>query len=321
MVGGNNPRQPIYEEALVMGLTSRRARMGYLYIAPWVIGFLCFNFFPIIYSFFMSLNKWDMLGEPKYIGFKNYINLFTNDQMFFLAFKNTMLNMVFSMTIGILLALLIAAVLAENIKGNYIYRTLFYLPNLVVPVAFGLMMAPLFRSQYFGLLNIVLSKFGIKPIYWLEDPNISIWTVIFTGLWYFGGAMVIFLAGIKGISNSYYEAAEIDGAGGFVKFTKITIPLLTPVLLFQIVTGLIGSLQIFDLPASLAGIGMNVNTNMGRGNGLATLLFYLYLKGFRFWEMGIASAIGWIVFAIGVILSIFVFKLLKNSAYSSDQVD
>jgi multiple sugar transport system permease protein len=299
----------------------KRARMGYLYIAPWIFGFIVFQLFPIIYSFVISLNQWDMLSTPKFVGFDNYKNLFLHDPIFLLSLRNTSFNMIFSMSIGICLALIIAAILAENIRGNYTYRTFFYLPNLIVPVAFGLMMAPIFRSQEFGLLNIVLSKFGIQPVYWLEDPNISIWTVIFTGLWYFGGSMVIFLAGIKSIPKSYYEAAQIDGAGWLGCFFRITIPLLMPVLLFQIITGLIGSLQIFDLAASMAGIGQNVYTNMGRNNGLATLLFYLYIKGFRFWEMGAASAIGWVVFIIGLILSVFVIQILKKSAYSTDEVD
>lgn len=306
-----------------LSMTERHARVGWLYIFPWIIGFLGLGIFPFAYSFYISLNKWDLLTEPKFVGFKNYINLFTNDPLFTLAIKNTGLYIVFSMLVGLVLALIVSAILAGNVRGGYLYRTLFYLPNLIVPVAFGLMMAPIFRSQEYGLLNLMLSKlFGLKPIYWLEDPNIAIWTVIITGYWYIGGAMVVFLAGMKGISPAYYEAAAIDGAGWFRKFIHITIPLLMPMIVFQLVAGLIGSLQIFDIPATMAGVGQSgAQMQMGRNNSLATLLFYLYFKGFRYWEMGAASAIGWFVFIIGLIFSLIIMKIIKNSTYTVDRAE
>ena len=304
-------------------LSEKNARIGWLYILPWIIGFISLGIFPFAYSFFISLNKWDLLTEPKFVGFKNYMDLFNNDPLFILAIKNTVLYMVFSMLVGLCIALVIAAVLARNIKGGYIYRTLFYLPNLIVPVAFGLMMAPIFRSQDYGLLNLLLMKvFGMQPVYWLEDPNIAIWTVIITGFWYIGGAMVVFLAGMKGISPAYYEAASIDGAGWFRRFIYITIPLLMPMIVFQLVAGLIGSLQIFDIPAAMANVGQSGGVfQMGRNNSLATLLFYLYFKGFRYWEMGAASALGWFIFVVGLILSIFIMRIIKNSTYTVDQAE
>ena len=158
--------------------------MGMLYVAPWFFGFLCFSAFPIIYSFYMSLTKWDVLGEPKFIGWKNYITFFTDDPVFVIALKNTFLYMVFSIFIGISMAILIAAILAEKIKGNQIYRGIFYLPYLIIPVAFGFMMRPIFGSQNYGLLNVCLSIFKIPPQSWLEDPNVAIWAVISASFWY-----------------------------------------------------------------------------------------------------------------------------------------
>jgi len=305
----------------VANFQKRAGNMGWLYILPWIIGFICFGVFPYAYSFFISLNKWDLLTEPKYVGFKNYINLCTADPLFSLAIKNTILYIVFSMLVGLCLALLVAILLSTKLRGGYFFRTVFYLPNLIVPVAFGLMMAPIFRSQDYGLLNIFLIKvFGLKPVYWLEDPNIAIWTVIITGYWYIGGAMVIFLAGIKGISSTYYEAAAVDGAGWFRKFFHITVPLLMPVIVFQLVAGVIGSLQIFDIPAAMANLGQSgAQLIMGRNNSLATMLFYLYTKGFRYWEMGSACAIGWFIFVAGLILSLIILRLIKNSTYTVDQ--
>jgi multiple sugar transport system permease protein len=304
-----------------VGLSQKKAQMGWLYIAPWIVGFVGLGLFPYAYSFYISLNKWDLLTEPKFRGFKNYVNLF-NDPLFIVSIKNTIMYMIFSMLVGLILALIVAAFLSGRLKGGYIYRTLFYLPNLIVPVAFGLMMQPIFRAQEYGLLNIFLGLFGMKPVYWLEDPNIAIWSVIVTGYWYIGGAMVVFLAGIKGISPSYYEAAAIDGAGWFRKFLHITVPLLMPMIVFQLVCGLIGSLQIFDIPAALANVGQGGGLyQMGVRNSLATLLFYLYFKGFRFWEMGAAAAIGWVVFAIGFVLSLIIMRVIKNASYTVDRVE
>ena len=302
-------------------LSQKNARIGWAYIMPWIIGFIGLGVFPYLYSLYISFNKWDLLTEPKFVGFKNYNNLFQNDPLFSLAVRNTVLYIIFSMLVGMVLALIVAAFLSGKLKGGYVYRTLFYLPNLVVPVAFGLMMAPIFRSQEYGLLNLLIMKvFGMKPIYWLENSNIAIWTVIITGYWYIGGARVVCVAGIKGISPAYYEAASIDGAGWFRKFIHITIPLLMPMIVFQLVAGLIGSLQIFDIPAAMAGLGQSgAQAQMGRDNSLATLLFYLYFKGFRYWEMGAASAIGWIVFVVGLVLSLIIMKLIKNSTYAVDR--
>lgn len=294
------------------GLLARRNRMGYVYIMPWIIGFLAFQAFPILYSFYISLHKWDMLTKPKFIGWANYQSLLT-DPRFMISIRNTFLFMLFSMGLGIGLGLFIAALLAENLKGTRFYRTAFYLPNLVVPVAFGMMMRPIFGGFDYGLINIVLSLFGFEGIRWLDNPDTAIWVVIITNFWFIGACMIIFLAGIKSISRTYYEAAEIDGAGWFRRLFHITIPLLGPILFFQTITGLIYALQIFDIPVALGNLGGSQHTTMGINDSLGTLIYYLYLLGFRNWNMGKAAAVGWVVFGIGLIFSFIILKVLRKS--------
>jgi multiple sugar transport system permease protein len=294
-------------------LQERRGLRGYAYIAPFFIGFLLFNLFPIIFSLFMSFTNWDAFGNAEVVGIQNYVDLFTDDQRMTIALSNTFIYMVVSMITGIVLSLIMAAVLCEKIPGNQTFRVVFYLPFLVIPVAFGMMMKPVFGAENYGLINSILKNFGIKAIYWLEDPKIAIWTVVFMNLWFTGGSMIIFLAGIKGIPTSYFEAAEIDGAGWWRKHVHITLPLLGPVIFFQVIMGLIGGLQIFDIPASLAQIGASNKTSMGIKDSLATLLFYLYFKGFRFWEMGAASAIGWVIFIAGLSMTIVIIWFIKRN--------
>lgn len=294
------------------GLLARRSRMGYVYIMPWIVGFIAFQAFPILYSFYISLHKWDMLSKPKFIGWANYQSLLT-DPRFMISIRNTFLFMLFSMGLGISLGLFIAALLAENLKGSRFYRTVFYLPNLVVPVAFGMMMRPIFGGLDYGLINIILALFGFEGVRWLENPSTAIWVVITTNFWFIGACMIIFLAGIKSISRTYYEAAEIDGAGWFRRLFNITIPLLGPVIFFQTITGLIYALQIFDIPVAMANIGGSLYTTMGINDSLGTLIYYLYLLGFRNWKMGRASAVGWVVFGIGLFFTFIILKFLKKS--------
>lgn len=299
------------------GLITKRNRMGLVYTLPWIIGFLCFQAFPIIYSLYISLHKWDMFTEPEYVGLRNFQELLT-DPRFLISIRNTGLFMLFSMGLGISLGIFIAALLAEKIKGAQIYRTIFYLPSLVVPIAFGMMMRPIFAGEGFGLINITLALFGIKSVAWLDNPSTAFWVVIITNFWFIGACMIIFLAGIKGISRTYYEAAEIDGAGWWRRFFNVTIPLLSPVIFFQTVSGLVYALQIFDIPISLANLSGNIRTTMGRNDALGSLVYYLYMQGFRNWRMGKAAAIGWVILLIGLVCSFFILRIMRNTWRTRD---
>ncbi len=294
----------------------KRNRSGYFYIAPWVAGFLAFGLIPIVSSFIISLHSWDpldFLAEWEFVGFRNFADLFTDDPLFARSIGNNLLYMVFANGGGIALSLFMAALLNEKIKGRHAFRVIFFLPSLVVPIAFGLLMTPIFMYEDSGLINWVITRLGGEPVLFLGDPNRSIWVVIITNYWFIGASTVIFLAGIANLPKSYFEAAEIDGAGWWKRFFHITLPLMSPVIFFQVVNGLIGGLRIFDIPAALANIGGNTTVNMGRDNSLATMVFYLYTKGVRNGEFGYASAIGWVIFAIGLLLTVVIIAYLRRN--------
>jgi multiple sugar transport system permease protein len=306
------------------GLEWGRNRQGYLYVLPWVIGFLVFQLYPIISSFFISLTKWDGLGEQVFVGLKNYIALIApvdassmKHVLFMRAVVNNALYMVFANGGGIVFSLVMAAVMNDRGPGHKAFRVIFFLPSLVIPVAFGLLMWPLFvygslGSAQSGLINLIITKLGARPVNFLGDPSTAIWTLILTSYWFVGASMVIFMAGIAGLPKSYYEAAALDGAGWWTRFFRVTIPLLAPVITFQVIMGLIGGLRVFDLAASLARMGDSATSNMGANNSLATLVYYLYKKGWRDWSMGEAAAIGWVVFAIGFIFTLLIVLYLRR---------
>lgn len=293
-------------------ITKKKALVGFICVLPWCIGYLAFSLIPNLTSLYMSFNEWDFFSEPYWVGIDNYLTLF-QDPVFILSLRNTVLIMVFSNIINILFGLLLAVILAKNPPGHYLMRTVLYLPSLVMPVAMGMMFRQIYSSGTYGLLNQFIGLFGFSPQHWLTQPNLAVWAVIIGAFWSVGGSMIIFLAGLKGINPEYYEAAMIDGAGPFYRFFYITLPLLTPVIVFQIIMGLIGSggLQVFEFPATLAGFSGAANS-MGYYNSLGTLVFYLYMQGFRYLQFGMASAIAWVVFGIALILGVFIYRLSQK---------
>lgn len=288
-------------------------RMGYLYILPWIIGFLAFQIIPMISSLVISFQDNDGISKAVPVGLKNYLNLFTADKLFPLSLLHTFLYILVTITLGIGLAVFIAALLYERIKGRNVFKVIFFLPNLVLPVAFGMMMRPVFDSQSHGLVNLFFGLFGIEPMAWLETPGVANWVLNFTSLWYIGASAMIFLAGISNQERSVYEAAEIDGASWLQKLFHITLPLLAPVIFFQIIMGILSGLQIFDLPVSLANIGGQTSFSMGKQNCLATLVFYLYISLMRNWKFGYAAAIGWFIFVVGLVVTVLIIVFQKKS--------
>ncbi len=305
----------------------KRNRQGYLYILPWAIGFLAFAIIPMIASFVISLLKWDGITEAEFVGFGNYLKLIVPEKpsvasrLFWRSMGNNGLFMVFSSFGGLALSIFMAVLMHEKIPGHRAFRVVFFLPTLVVPVAFGLMMVPMFQTSsggtWTGVINWFITALGGKEVNFLGEPRVAVWTLIVTSYWTVGSGMVVFMAGLTGIPASYYEAAKIDGAGWWTRFFRITLPLLSPVIFFQAIMALIGGLGVFDLAAALAGMGGGPTTNtMGPHNSLATLVFFLYQRGFRDWRMGEAAAIGWILFAIGLALTIVIIAYLRRRGRS-----
>jgi multiple sugar transport system permease protein len=280
-------------------LTSRPAFWGLLCISPWLLGFLIFTAGPMLVSLYISFCKYD-LHQMVWVGTKNYEVLLIKDPLFWKSLSNTAFYTLFSVPLGLTGSLLIALLLNQKVRGIHVFRTLFYLPSLVPAVASALVWAWIFHPDA-GILNNALAFFGIKGPAWLQDPQTALSSLIIMSLWGIGGGrMIIFLAGLQGISSELYEAAELDGARGFKVFWHITLPMLSPTILFNMVLGIIGSFQVFTSAYVLTGGGPN--------NATLMYVLYLYNNAFRYFKLGKASAMAWILFAILLVFTIIQFK-------------
>lgn len=264
---------------------------GYLFLTPWLLGLFCFTLIPMVMSFYYSFTTFDMINEPVWTGLANYIKLFTKDAKFQKSLVVT-INFVFvGVPLQLAFALLLAVIFKKDRPGVRFYRAAYYLPSLFGgSVAVSVLWRNLFNKT--GLINQVLSIFGIAGKNWIATPATALNTLIVLQVWQFGATMVIFLASLKQIPEDYYEAATIDGASKVRQFFQITLPLLTPMVFFNIVMQFINAFQSFTSAFIISG---------GTGSPLNSTLFYslyLYLKAFREFQMGYASAMAWVLLAI-----------------------
>ncbi len=285
------------------GLLARReSRSGLLFIAPWILGFLVFSLGPMIASLYLSFCKYD-LHRLECVGAENYRRLLTSDPLFWRSLQNTILYVVFSVPLGLAGSLLIAILLNQNVRGQRVFRTFFYLPSLVPAVASSLLWLWVLNSEN-GLLNYGLMFLGVPHRScprWLEDPAWTLPAFVLMSLWGIGGAkMIIFLAGLQGISESYYEAAHIDGASNWQKFLYITLPMLSPTIFFNLILGIIGSFQVFT--------SAYVMTSGGPSNASLFYVLYLFRNAFEYFKLGKASAMAWILFALLLGFTVVQFK-------------
>ncbi|MDI4648773.1 carbohydrate ABC transporter permease [Cohnella hashimotonis] len=280
-----------------------------LLVSPWIVGFLLFGLFPMGVSGYLTFVKWDFLRDPRWVGLSNFEEVFRNP-IFYTALKNTLIITFGSSLIYLVFGVVIAAMLAKDYLGANVFRAIIFLPSLVIGTALAMMMGPVFGNGKYGLLNQVLNLIGMPYQSWLTEPGQAVWVIVAMSFWFLGSSVIIYLAGIKGIDPSYFEAAMIDGANGLQQFYKVTIPLLTPVLLFQSIMGIIGGLQVFDLALTLA--SEFKTGGMGNENSLATLVFYLYTLAFRDYNMGSAAVVGWVIFIVSLLLSLVIFRLSKK---------
>lgn len=275
---------------------------GWLCALPWIIGFVVFTGGPILFSIIISFCQFDILNPARFIGWDNYRWAFTKDALFWKSLWNT-LYMMIGIPLGMGLSLGIALLLNLKVRGVAVWRTLFYLPSIVPAVASSILWIWIFNPAS-GLLNNVLASIGITGPNWLQDENTSKPALILMGLWGAGGGMIIWLAGLKGISETYYEAASLDGAGTWQKFLFVTLPLLTPYIFFNLVMGLIGTFQIFTQAYI-----------MTQGGPVDSTLFYayhLFNNAFRYLQMGYAAAMAWVLFVIVFGLTVVQLKLQKR---------
>ena len=285
------------------------------FISPWLIGFLLFMAYPILESLRLSFTDFRLLEESfNYIGFKNFIFIFTRDATFTKAVQNTLLYAILSVPINLSVGLGTALLMNQKVKGISIWRTLFFLPSLVPPVATIVVFRALFDPGR-GLINEILRNLGvIDPPGWFATTDTALITIVLMGVWGFGGTMIIILAGLQDVPRSLLEAAQIDGANAWQRFINVTIPLISPVLFFNLVLGCIGAFQVFAQSIVLGGA-----TGWPGGT---TLFFnvYVYLVGFQSpYRLGYASALGWILF-IGILLvTAFNFLVSKRFVFYSGE--
>ncbi|MFB9276466.1 carbohydrate ABC transporter permease [Cohnella cellulosilytica] len=279
----------------------------YLFVAPPVLGFLIFGLAPILFSIYISFQKWDMLTDPQWVGLGNYSDLFKDEKVFKSLF-NTVYLMI-GIPVGMLLSLLLAILMNRKFKGISFMRTIYYLPVISPIIAISLLWQWILNQDYGLLNNFLWEWFGIQGPNWLGDPSWVKPSLILIGLWGgLGGNMVLYLAGLQSVSSTYYEAAEIDGAGAWHKFAKITVPLLTPIHFFVIVMGIIGAFQTFSQIYVLA-------TDGGPEYSGATIVFYIFQHAFKYFNMGYASAAAWVLGVIIFVVTLLQFKLSKKWVY------
>jgi multiple sugar transport system permease protein len=301
-------RSPRSLPALV---TSRKRQLntlirGYLFIAPWLVGFLVFTLGPFVASLFFSFTRYELLTPPEFRGFQNYNVLFRQDPRFWVSLANTAYYAFFSVPIRMILAFFVAILLNQKVQGMAIFRTLFYLPSVTAGVATAILWVWIFDANY-GLLNVGLRAIGIEGPLWLGSRVWAKPALILMSLWSIGGTMVIYLAGLQGVPQQLYDAAAVDGAGWWRKTRHVTVPLMTPTIFFTLVMGIVGSFQVF---ASAL-----VMTNGGPADATLFYVLYLYRNAFQYFRMGYASALAWVLFIIILALTLIQLWLSNRWVY------
>ncbi len=284
----------------------RKEWTAYVSITPVVLLFIVFTVFTVAFSFYLSFHKWNILEPDRpFVGLENYARLF-GDERFIRAIGNTIYFTVFAVPLTMAAGLLVALLLNNKIRLRGLYRTLFYIPNITPLVVSAIIWKWVYQGDY-GLLNYYLIQLGLieRPLLWLADPNLAMPAVIIMSIW--GGAgyqMVIYLAGLQAIPEDFYDAAKVDGANGFQRLIYITIPLLNPTSIFLFITSVIGSFQIFTQ--------IYIMTSGGPLGRTSTIGYYIYEKAFRHFDMGYAAAMGYALFAMIFVFTIFQLRFLRR---------
>ncbi|MBT0570175.1 sugar ABC transporter permease [Curvibacter sp. CHRR-16] len=285
-------------------------KLGFLFVLPFVLGVLGFKLFPFFMSFALSFTQYDFINPPEYIGLDNYKELFAHDPLFKKSLGVTLLFAAMAVPLRVGFALFMAHVLNFKLRGINFFRSAYYLPSILGgSIAAAIMWRFIFSTN--GLVNIVLGKFGIAPIAWLADEHYSLFTVVLLFTWQFGSAMVIFLAALQNVPTSLYEAAEIDGASKWQQFFKITVPLITPVIFFNLIMQMVHAFQEFNGPYMI--------TEGGPLHATYVLSLYIYDMSFKYFNLGYGSALSWVLFALVASLSAISFFTSKYWVFYSGE--
>lgn len=276
---------------------------GYVFISPWLIGFFLLTIGPLSQSFYLSLTQYNLLELPKWVGLANYKEILTDDDMFWKSLQVTLTYVGLSVPLKLMFALLVALLLFRAIRGMSLFRAVFYLPSLIGgSVALAAIWRNLFGME--GFFNRILGFFGLQGLDWINTPGTALYTLVLLAVWQFGSSMVIFLAGLKQIPRDLYESASVDGASKVRSFFAITLPMLTPIILFNLVMQIIGSFQMFTQAF--------IVTKGGPINSTLVYALYLYQKAFAYFNMGYASALAWLLLAIISVCTALIFWSSKR---------
>lgn len=288
-------------------LMSKEARDGYLFASPWIIGFIMFYLGPILATFFLSFTEYKIPLTPKWIGLENYYSLFVKDVQFKISLYNTAYYTVFVVPLSICGSLAMAMLMNKNLRGIAVYRTAVYLPAVTSGVAVALLWMWLLDPNI-GIINYILGRLGLPQPLWLQSEKWAKPALIIMQLYYIGGnTMVVFLSGLQGVPQSLYEAAEIDGANWWYKFRHVTIPMISPIILFNLIMAVINSFQVFTQAF--------VMTQGGPNNSTMFYVYYLYNVAFWWGRLGYAASLAWILFVIVFVLTVIQLKLSGRWVY------
>ncbi len=287
----------------VFTLEQKEGLQGYIFISPWLFGLVTFMAGPLLFSLFASFTNYNITSRMDFIGLDNYIRMFTNDSLFWVSLGNTLYFVAFSVPLTTIGAVLISVLMNQKVPGMRIFRTIYYLPAVLSGVGVYLLWMQLL-SPNTGLINTILSWVGIQGPAWLFDPNWTKPAIIFMSLWKVGGSMLLYLASMQGVPQSLYEAAEMDGANPFRRFWHITLPMITPIIFFDVVTSTIGGFQVFQ-----EAYVMTESGDGGPANSLVFFNLHMWNKAFEVFDMGYAMGMSWVLFVIIFILTFINLKL------------
>lgn len=264
-------------------------KLGFMFVLPFVLGVLLFKAFPFVMSFALSFTQYDLIDPPEWVGLRNYEEMLGGDPLFRKSLGVTLTFALLAVPLRVGFALVVAQVLNFRLRGINAFRAAFYIPSIL---GGSIAVAVLWRFVFakYGLVNIILGKLGFEPIPWLADEHYSMWTIVLLFTWQFGSACVIFLAALQNVPRSLYEAAEIDGASVNQQFWKITVPLITPVIFFNMIMQMVHAFQEFNGPYLI--------TEGGPLHSTYVLALYIYDQSFRFFNLGYGAALSWVLFAL-----------------------
>jgi multiple sugar transport system permease protein len=283
---------------------TRNTINGLLFASPWLIGLLLFWIYPTLASAYYSFTEFNAVQTPTWVGLQNYIELFTQDENFWIAVYNTFYFAIVSIPLAIILSFGLAMLLNAKIRFQTVYRTIYFLPTLVPEIALALVWVYLFTPGT-GLINLPFDWVGVRGPCWLTCETWARPTLVLLALWIIGQQVILYLAGLQDVPQDLYDAADVDGANFGHKFRHITLPMMTPVIFFHLITSLIGALQFFTIPFIMTG---------GTGfPGGSTLFYsiYMYKNGFQYFNMGYASAMAWLLFIVTLLITLAIFRSVR----------